>query len=127
MRVQGPGELYHIEVEFNDPTLEIWANIDSQDLKKASPARVNRQGYRDYRGRGWWVGEFADGPKIYTLAFTPSTPLVFQHMLEIKLRNPQKVANAKLVDSYVMYYLVDPTPPLREPGAPQPRIDEGDI
>ena len=127
LRVQGPGELYQIDVEFNDPSLQIWANIDAQDLPKASPTRINRQGWRSYRGRGWWVGEFADAELIYTLSYTPSTPLVFQKMLEIKLRNPDKVADAKVTESFVMYYLAEPTPPLREPGAPQPRIVGDDI
>jgi hypothetical protein len=127
LRIQGPGELYQIDVEFNDPTLEIWANIDAQDLPKASPFRIDRMGFREPRGRGWWVGEFADVPKIYTLSYTPYTPLTFQRMLEIKVRNPNKVSGAKITDSYVMYYVHDPTPELREDGAPQPRISEGDI
>jgi hypothetical protein len=127
LRVQGPGELHQIDVEFNDPSLEVWANVDSQDLPKVSPAKVNRQGFTDPRPRGWWVASFADFEKIYVLSYTPATPVIFNKSLEIKVRNKGKVAGAKISDSFVFYYIHDPTPELREQGAPQPRISEPDI
>lgn len=127
LRVQGPGELRQVDVEFNEKTLEVWLNIDSQDTPKVSPDRTNTRGFRSPRPIGWYVSEFAEASSIFTLSYTPSTPVTFNRMLEIKVRNPQKVASAKITSSFVFYYLSDPTPELREPGEPQPRVEEDDI
>ncbi len=127
LRRQGPGELRQVDITFNVASIEIWVNIDSQDLPKASPERVNKRGHRRPRVGGWYVEEFAELEKIFTISYTPATPLVFQDFMEVKIRNVDKVADAKITDSFILFYIHNPAPPLREDGAPQPEIDEDDI
>ncbi len=127
LRVQGPGEFRQLDIQFNDPTLEVWLNLDAQDMPKASPEKFNSMGFRRPRVGGWWVAEFAALAQIYTLSYTAATPITFNNFMEIKIRNRNKVVGATMKNGYCLFQLLDPQPQLREDGAPQPRADEDDI